>query len=252
VSEATAPDRFWSREGWTGGDYRGLLQWFHEAAQPSTYLEIGVETGLTLALARCASIAVDPDFQIASPVMNNKPSCHFYPCGSDDFFRDYDPTRILGAPIDLAFLDGLHHYEVLLRDFLNTEKHCERASIILLHDCLPVDSHVARRKRGDWRYRERSAHPTHWAGDVWKTVAILKRARPDLEIIAYDAQPTGLVAITHLDPRSTAQETHISELVEEFEPLDFLACAQDYYASLAVRRFEASRERSALNLDGGI
>jgi hypothetical protein len=243
------PDRFWSRPSWTGKDYQSVLRRFHEALKPSTYLEIGVEKGATLALAECASIAVDPDFPLVSPAMNNKPSCFFFRCTSDAFFRDNDPSRLFGRPIDLAFLDGLHHYEVLLRDFLHTEKHCRRGSIILMHDCLPRDSFVGRRRVGDRRYRERTAEPTHWAGDVWKTVAILKKARPDLKVVAYDAAPTGLVAITNLDANSTVLEARYFELVGDMAALDLYAGAEDYYSSLGVRNFDEQRQLSALSVE---
>lgn len=231
------PDRFWARPEWAGNGYHTVLKHFHKALKPATYLEIGVEKGETLALAQCASIAVDPEFQIASPVMNNKPSCFFFTCGSDAFFRDHDPSRFFGRPIDLAFLDGLHHYEVLLRDFLHTEKHCRRGSIILMHDCLPFDSHLGRRRFDDERFRERSAQPGYWAGDVWKTVVILKKARPELKIAAFDAPPTGLVAVTNLDPSSTVLEERYFELVGGLAGLDLFAGAADYYDLLAVRNF---------------
>lgn len=244
-----ATDRFWSRPEWTGQGYRVALRRLHEMLKPSSYFEIGVEKGMTLAFAQCASIAVDPEFQIASPVMNNKPACYFFACTSDAFFRERNPTQLFGRPIDLAFLDGLHHYEVLLRDFMNTEKHCRRGSIVLMHDCLPFDSHVARRNFEDRTHRDRSAQPTFWAGDVWKTVAILKRARPDLKIVAYDAEPTGLVAITNLDPRSTVLEERYFELVTEFAALDLYAGAEAYYAAIDLRNFDEASDSNALSLE---
>ncbi len=62
------------------------------------------------------------------------------------FFARHDLGGLLGKPISMAFLDGMHHFEYLLRDFINTEKHCSSNSVILLHDCLPTDRHVARRE----------------------------------------------------------------------------------------------------------
>ncbi len=149
----------------------------------------------------------------------------------------------------MAFLDGLHHFEVLLRDFLNTEKHCRRGSIILLHDCLPIDAHIARRLMEDDTYRERSAYPGHWAGDVWKTLAILKKARNDLKIVVYDSAPTGLVAITNLDPNSTALEERYFELVAEYAPKDLFDDADEFYSSLGVRNFVEHGELGSLDLD---
>jgi hypothetical protein len=242
-------DRFWSRPQWTGANYRTVLKRLHEVIRPAAYLEIGVEKGGALALANCASIAVDPDFQIDAAAVNSKPSCFLFKSTSDVFFREQDPSRLLGRRLDLAFLDGLHHYEVLLRDFLNTEKHCRRGAVVLMHDVLPTDSHIGRRRVGDISYRERSAEPSHWAGDVWKTVVILKRTRPELKIVAYDAQPTGLVAVTNLDPNSTVLEERYFELVAEMADRDLHADAAAYYESLGVRNFEQARHFSALSVE---
>ena len=242
------PDRFWSRPEWQGAGYRQILKRLHEAMQPSTYLEIGVDKGHTLGFAQCASIAIDPEFPLDRPAMNNKPACFFFRSTSDAFFRERDPSALFGRPVELAFLDGLHHYEVLLRDFLNTEKHCRRGSVILMHDCLPFDSYVARREFGDMRYRDRTAQPSFWAGDVWKAVAILKKARPDLKIVAYDAPPTGLIAVTNLDPGSKVLEERYFELVGDMAELDLSDAADGYYASLGVRMSE-NIDASGLSLD---
>ena len=56
---------------------------------------------------------------------------------SDEFFAKFDPRDALGSKIDLAFLDGQHLFEYVLRDFMNTEAVCEENSFILLHDCSP-------------------------------------------------------------------------------------------------------------------
>ncbi len=84
---AVAGDRFWSRSEWTGLEYREALRRFHEVIKPSTYFEIGVDRGRTLAMAQCPSIGVDPNFRLAAAVANNKPSCFLFNCGSDAFFR---------------------------------------------------------------------------------------------------------------------------------------------------------------------
>jgi hypothetical protein len=68
----------------------------------------------------------------------------------------------------------------------------------------------------DDRLKHKSAHPEWWAGDVWKVLAILRRYRPDLTITTFDAAPTGLVAVSNLDPESTVLAEHYTALVEEF------------------------------------
>jgi hypothetical protein len=196
-------------------DYLDVLQSIHQHLMPKRYLEIGTLSGVTLSLAECASLAVDPLFQIERDVVGKKPACLMYQMTSDDFFVQFDPKSLLGGPIDFAFLDGLHWFEYLLRDFINTEKHCARNSLIMLHDCIPTDHYVARRNLDDDRQASLSTHPDWWAGDVWKAVVILLKYRPDLVIYGSEISPTGLIAITNLDPASTFLEENYFRVVKE-------------------------------------
>src|SRR5687768_9949099 len=107
-----------------GENYLVLLKTLHTLLKPRTYLEIGAEVGISLSLAECASVAVDPAFRLTKDVIRSKPSLHLYQTTSDAFFRSFDPIGILGDKIELAFLDGMHLYEFLLRDFMNTERYC--------------------------------------------------------------------------------------------------------------------------------
>jgi hypothetical protein len=186
----------------TGKEYPLVLQDFHEWRKPATYLEIGTLEGNTLQFATCATIAVDPNFQIREAArICNKPECHLFRQTSDDFFAGRDPAAILGAPIEMAFLDGMHHCEFLLRDFMNTEKYCRSDSVIFLHDCLPVEIGMAMRD-ADKAHVSAPHHAGWWTGDVWRTALALKRIRPELRISAFDAPGTGLIAVTNLDPGS--------------------------------------------------
>ena len=212
----------------------------HDASRPQRYFEIGTESGASLRISRCASLAVDPQFRLKGDVLGTKPACFFHQSTSDDFFALHDPSAILRGPIDLAYLDGLHHFEFLLRDFVNTERHCRAESVILLHDCIPTDLFMARREHDDMTLAPRMPPPLRslWAGDVWKTLAILKTHRPDLTISCFDAPPTGLVAITGLDPRGEkARAIPMAEVLSEFE-------------SLSLPEFGAERFKAMLDLKG--
>ena len=186
-----------------GGEYYiHFIERLHAALKPKTYLEIGTSAGESLRFANCASIAIDPAFVATSGEIGVKPSCCFYQMPSDDFFAAHSPTAIFGRPIDLAFLDGLHLAEALLRDFINVERHCKPNSVVAIHDCVPVDVHIAERNESSER-RQLAVHPEWWTGDVWKVLPILRRMRPDLSMHVLDAAPTGLVLVTNLDPSST-------------------------------------------------
>ncbi len=219
----------------------------HKYLRPKTYLEVGTSTGESLALASCASIAVDPEFVFDQDVIGAKPFCLLFSMGSDDFFSRFDPKVLFnGHHVNMAFLDGMHLYQFLLRDFINVEKHCASNSVIFMHDCLPTDSHVAR--RGGDEYAHMSDHPHHWAGDLWKALMILRELRPDLRITAFDAPPTGLVAVTNLDPSSTVLEHAYFDAVERYRDRSFdqatLDEMQSQMALTSTLAFE-SQERIA-------
>jgi hypothetical protein len=198
-----------------GKDYREVLRWFHRYLDPATYFEIGTLDGATLRLASCASLAVDPEFKILNvDIVGKKPFCALHQLTSDKFFELNDPSRILGRSIDLAFLDGMHRCEFLLRDFTNTERFCRKNSIIILHDCIPVEGPMAERSFGA-RPPIEPHRQGMWAGDVWRTVVALKRHRPDLSIVALDAPPTGLICITNLDPASSTITERYATMVRE-------------------------------------
>ena len=213
------PQNTWCLDDLAGTSYVQVLDRLHTALQPRTYFEIGVETGETLALARCPSVAVDPQFSFIdlSCVQRvlTKPSVMFFQTTSDDFFSRHRPDVLLGQPVELAFLDGMHRCEYLLRDFINTERCCRNNAIIALHDCLPVELPMTSRSRTEQAIDERRQNM--WTGDVWRTALLLKRRRPELSFLMLDAAPTGLMLITNLDPANRRLEgnynAHVAEML---------------------------------------
>ena len=214
-------------------EYLPVLERLHAILQPETYLEIGTRHGDSLRLARCRSVAVDPSFELRGDVLRGKPSCHFFQMTSDRFFRNHDAEALLGGKVEFAYIDGLHLAEFLLRDILNVEKYCRRNSIIVMHDCLPSDIHMACRNEGDHGSRTRSVVPGWWTGDVWKAVWALQKHRPDLRIVGIDSPPTGLVCLTNLDPSSTTLERNYCAIVDEMTALRDEASLQCYIEALA-------------------
>jgi hypothetical protein len=196
--------------------YEGVIRELNRTLDPRTYLEIGTNAGTSLQIPSCKCIAIDPKFHVEQNVIGNKLACHFYQIGSDRFFADHNPEAILGGPIDMAFLDGMHLFEFLLRDFFNTERFCRRNSVIMMHDCIPSDTFMTSRIESDHDLRQKSVAPEWWTGDVWKVVAILNKYRPDLVIYPISASPTGLIVITNLNPQSVVLSDNYFSIVEEF------------------------------------
>jgi hypothetical protein len=158
------------------------LRTIHQNVAPAVYLEIGVQKGRSLDLAKCTAIGVDPQ-----PRTSAKANQTIYPCTSDEFF-----ARNLKFKPDLVFIDGLHLFEQALMDFINCERICHEDSVIVMDDIFPAHPAQALRDRRTQK----------WAGDVWKVYEILKEYRPDLSILPLDVNPTGLIVISELDPEN--------------------------------------------------
>ena len=224
----------WSIPDLAGDSYETVLDRFHRILAPKTYFEIGVNSGGTLRLSRCPTIGIDPLFLLDTAPIAHKTITMLFEMTSDEFFARFSPSALFGQPVDMAFLDGMHLYEYLLRDFINIERFCKPNSVILLHDCIPVDNHVARRVMDDESGSAQSRHPEWWTGDVWKTVSLLKKYRPELRIYGFDAVPTGLIAITNLDPSSSVLAERYFDLVEAYRTVSLQDEGQRYLDSLTL------------------
>jgi Methyltransferase domain len=192
-----------------GPPYYNVLRWIHEILRPANYVEIGVQEGLSLcqALDGTPCIGVDP-----KPVIPRAlPATRIYELTSDEFFAQYDLSDLLGGQMELAFIDGLHLFEQVLRDFLHLESHSGPRAVILLHDCLPFDEATSSRERTTDFY----------SGDVWKAALALRRTRPELEMTTVRTAPTGLCMVSGLDATSRRLEEELPEIVATHRDLDF-------------------------------
>ena len=186
--------------------YLRMLGRMHAVLKPSWYLEIGTFTGKSLSKVNCNFVAVDPKFQLIAPIdAPGAAQMHLFQKTSDAFFASKFSERN-DLVYDFAFLDGLHHFEVLLRDFINTERLMRPGGTIALHDCCPFNPEMTAREQG----------AGNWTGDVWKTLLILLRHRPDFDIKVAKAEPTGLVVIRGLDPENTTLADAYETLVDEY------------------------------------
>lgn len=242
MDETTAPTLFGPH---TGLAYGAFLARLSRNAAVQRYLEIGVAHGGVFAQIACRhGIGVDPEFDLSVNVAANKTRVSLYQVMSDVFFEHLRPRRHLGGRIDLAFLDGMHLFEFLLRDFMNTEAICRRDSIICMHDCLPLAEPMTERDPMRAQARSRGTrYANWWTGDVWKVVPILAKYRPDLTLTLVDAAPTGLVVVTGLDPSSRVLKRNYEAIFREFSdmPNDAASLAQMYAAHTLVPADEALR-----------
>lgn len=187
--------------------YTQFLQGVHERLRPRTYLEVGVRDGRSLALSRAdRSVGVDPAFVVDAELDGDVALVR---TTSDDFFARPDPLALTrGRPFELAFLDGLHLFDVLLRDFRHAERLATPWSVIICDDVLPRrEAEAGRRPAG-----------RAWTGDVWKLFGVLRHHRPGLTVLPVDTRPTGLLVVLGLDPEDSTLADAYDEIVAEQVP----------------------------------
>lgn len=200
-----------------GPPYRDVLRRLHELVRPRSYLEIGVESGATLALAHAAEriVGVDPDHGKLRPELVPRQAKVLRET-SDAFFEHSERADYFGShAVDLGFIDGMHWFEYALRDFSHVEAWSHADATIVLHDCLPVFPLTASRER----------RTRFWVGDVWKVVPILRQYRPELRIKIIATAPSGLCVVRGLDPSSRVLADKLEEIVESFRDAEYTAPA---------------------------
>ena len=132
-----------------GGEYPTyfhLLADLHRRLRPARYLEIGVNEGHSLALSLPTTrlVGVDPEPRVGNL---DHPDWTVVPTTSKDFFAYHDVMGLLGGLVDLAFVDGLHHFEVALADVLAIERYAHPGTVVLVHDVVPIDAPTSTRDR---------------------------------------------------------------------------------------------------------
>ena len=131
-----------------------LIEYLIKKNNYTNYLEIGCDQNqLFSKVAVKNKIGVDPV------------SCGNIRKTSDVFFKDNKDK------FDIVFIDGLHTYDQVKKDILNSVNCLNENGIILVHDCMP-DSLG---KQAVPRYK------MQWNGDVWKAIVDL-RQKEDLDI----------------------------------------------------------------------
>ena len=160
-----------------------FLSRLHSRLQPRTYVEIGIDKGLSMTLSHVPSIGIDPDYRIVAEIQTDVQLAR---TTSDEFFAAADPLAHLPFPvIYLAFIDGMHLAEYALRDFLSIERFTHPTSVVVFDDVLPPTVLAAN------RYRRSGI----WAGDVYKAVSALREERPDLVVLEVDTVRTGVAVV---------------------------------------------------------
>lgn len=125
-----------------------LIKYLIDKYKYSDYLEIGCDQDQLFSKVQIQNkIGVDP---VSGGNVRKT---------SDDFFKDNS------RKFDIVFIDGLHTYEQVKKDILNSVNCLNNNGIILVHDCMPDNLS----KQAVPRYR------MLWNGDVWKAIVDLRQ-----------------------------------------------------------------------------
>lgn len=181
-----------------------FLAKLHKLLRPSTYLEVGVQYGHSLALASYSNVAIgiDPD-----PLITGSGNQVIFRETSDHYFNNYPGLE--PGQIDFAFIDGSHLFEDALKDFANIEQYCHSGSVVVFDDVLPYSQDIASREivEGDW------------TGDVWKVTQILMARRPDLRVTEVDTSPTGSLLVYGFTEFNRFDAVDLAAAVDAYLPL---------------------------------
>lgn len=189
-----------------GLQYLDFLQKLHQRTKPEWYLEIGTNRGRSLSFVTCASVAIDPRFKLEEPAQGKKPLLLLLQETSDAGFAS-DTLRRLDPRFDIAFLDGMHKFEYLLRDLINAEKLMAKGGLVFMHDTSPLRSAMTGRE---------PMRDGGWTGDVWKMLPILAEFRPDLKVDHLDCRATGLCMVRGAWGQSDALERNYDAILARY------------------------------------
>lgn len=179
-----------------------FLAALHRLLNPKLYVEIGVQHGLSLRLASCEAIGVDPAPQVIVPLGPNAQVVR----ETSDIYWIRSDARALAGTVDLAFIDGMHLAEFALRDFRGVEALAHPGTVVVFDDVLPRNHGEAARRQC----------PGDWTGDVWHIAPILAEHRPDLGLMLVDTEPTGVLVVTDLDSTSRVLWDRYDAIVAQY------------------------------------
>jgi hypothetical protein len=206
-----------------GTRYYNFLTGLHTTTLFDWYMEIGCRSGASFAPVRSKTIAVDPFFRAEINIIGQKPALHVFQATSDDFFAGGFLAKN-GIRLGASFLDGMHLFEYLLRDFIGTEAASDPKGVIMMHDLVPHNLEMTTRNLKGIRGA--------WTGDVWKLLPILQRWRPDLVLTMLDLRPTGVLCVSNLSPGNRVLQDNYDAIVAEFMAPDIETYGvEKYFAS---------------------
>jgi hypothetical protein len=176
-----------------------VIQYLIDKNKFRSYLEIGVAQCNTFNQIRCEhKVGVDPAVETQTVVggwISNSTS--------DAFFEDVNEDKF-----DVVYIDGLHLYEQVIKDIVNSLNCMNTGGYIVIHDCKPWNN--------TWE-RKPASSGAAWNGDVFRSIIWFREIHPEYPCFVLDCD-WGL-GIIHND-KQRGQMDHWAT-VEKYKKYDF-------------------------------
>jgi hypothetical protein len=204
-------------------DRSEVIQYLVDKKKYNRYLEIGVFNGeVFFKIKAPKKYAVDPVFRFVRETKykmmfknSSNVNAKYFTKTSDDFFKEDAPALFGKKKIDICFIDGMHEFDFVLRDTINTLDYLDEDGVIILHDCNPLTAE-AEVSYEEWVKR---GFTGEWNGDVWKIIVYLKSKRDDINVFTLDTDQ-GLGIITKGIPQAKLNFTEEQIRQFTFKDLD--------------------------------
>ena len=124
---------------------------------------------------------------------------------------------------DIIFIDGLHTYDQVKKDIINSVKCLKENGIVLVHDCMP-DSLA---KQAVPRFKMK------WNGDVWKAIVDLRQSE-ELDIYTCEMDE-GIGVIKN---RTNSEILKINKSINELKFKDYYDNYRNYLRVIDIKEFK--------------
>ena len=156
------------------------------------YLEIGSQFGYTLEAVRIPNkIGIDPNPMHSLKVMPLGVKSLVFT--SDQYFATISDSVVF----NFVYIDGLHIFQQVYRDFINSINHLSEDGIILIDDVIPVDSYSAgtNQIRAVTERNIQGNSSKAWQGDVYKLLSLIANEMLflELKVIIYPSNAQAII-----------------------------------------------------------
>ena len=183
-----------------------LIKFLIEKNGYKDYLEIGCDQNQLFSKVEIDNkIGVDP----FSGGNIRKTSDAFFSSNTDKF--------------DIIFIDGLHTYDQVKKDIINSVKCLKENGIVLVHDCMP-DSLG---KQAVPRFKMK------WNGDVWKAIVDLRQSE---ELDIYTCEMDEGIGV--IKKRTNSEILKINKSINELKFKDYYDNYRNYLRVIDINEFK--------------